>query len=78
MNSNVSDELLLEHMKAVRAELCSMRDDIRSLRSEVRAVKGHVAVLVQSDLDRDGRQEEIFSRLDRIERRLDLAESPAE
>lgn len=53
MSERVTSELLLEHMKAMQGGLSDVRQQLLSLTLEVRAVKGHVAVLVQSDLLRE-------------------------
>lgn len=85
MPDNVTNELLLEHMKAVRAELAAMRTDIREIRD--RQTETHSAVLaVRRDQAQDaevgvhlaGRVDRLYDRLDRIERRLDLTDTPAE
>ncbi|MCD1636620.1 hypothetical protein K7H91_22955 [Martelella mediterranea] len=74
MADNVTNELLLEHLKALREDAKMAREERREIRDEIRAIKAHVAALVQSDLNRDGQQASIYARLDRIERRLELSE----
>lgn len=74
MADNVTNELLLEHLKALRHDAQLARDERREIRDEIRTVKAHVAALVQSDLNRDGQHASIYARLDRIERRLELSD----
>tara|TARA_B100000614_G_scaffold239292_1_gene238733 strand:+ start:486 stop:716 length:231 start_codon:yes stop_codon:yes gene_type:complete len=74
MADNVTNELLLEHLKVLREDAKMAREERREIRDEIRAIKAHVAALVQSDLNRDGQQASIYTRLDRIERRLELSD----
>ena len=85
MPENVTNELLFEQMKAIRSELADMRDDLRELRD--RQVETHTAVLaVRRDQINDAetganlavRVDRLADRLERIERRLDLVDAPAE
>ena len=72
MADNVTNEVLLEHLKALHNESKVARQERREIRDEIRAVKGHVAALVQSDLNRDSQQGNLHARIERIERRLEL------
>ena len=78
MAENVTNELLLEHLKQIQAKLSDHDERFTRVENELRAIKAHVAGLVQSDLTRDTDQASIQYRLDRIERRLDLVDAPAE
>ncbi|MEO1564174.1 MAG: hypothetical protein AAFR98_12120 [Pseudomonadota bacterium] len=75
MAENVTNELLLENLKAIRDELGGMRGEMAEVRGEMRAMKSHLLGLVQSDLTRDSESATIKARLDVIERRLGLAET---
>ena len=74
MTDNVTNELLLETLKAVQAKLSRVADDIADIKTDMRGVKGHMAAFMQSEVAQDGTLAAIQSRLDRIERRLDLHE----
>lgn len=78
MSENVTNELLLEHLKRLHDEARNARLERKEIRGELRAIKAHVVALVQSDLNRDSQQGSVYERLDRIERRLDLVDAPAE
>jgi predicted trehalose synthase len=80
MSDNV-ENLLLEHLRAIRTDLAGLREDLRELKT--RQTETHTAVLglrrdqihdaettahIQSKMDR------FDERIDRIERRLDLRE----
>ncbi len=81
MTDNVTNELLLEHMKALRTELAAMREDIRELRD--RQNETHSAVLaVRRDQAHDAeigvhlaaRVDRLYDRLQRVEKRLELSD----
>ncbi len=78
MAENVTSELILEHLKALREDAKNARLERHEIRDEIRAMKAHLAGLVQSDLNRDSQQGNVFQRLERIERRLELTDAPAE
>ena len=72
-----AEKLALEHLRAIRAEMATLREEVRDLRQRVSSVERHLAN-IQSDVAN------IHRRLDhhgdrpaRIERRLELAETPA-
>ena len=71
MTENVTNELLLETLKASQAKVA---DDIADLKTDMRGVKGHMAAFMQSEVAQDGTLASIQSRLERIERRLELHE----
>lgn len=74
MADNVTNELLLETLKAIQSKLSKVADDIVDLKSDMRGVKGHMAAFMQSEIAQDGALASIQSRLERIERRLELQE----
>ena len=78
MPDNVTNELILEHLKALQEDAKIARLERHEIRDEIRALKTHMAALVQSDLNRDSQQGSVYQRLERIEQRLNLADAPAE
>ena len=78
MTGNVTNEPILEHLKAIGEDARNARLERHEIRDEIRAIKAHVAGLVQNDLNRDSQQGNVFVRPDRIERRRELTDAPAE
>ncbi|HTJ58463.1 MAG TPA: hypothetical protein VL418_12955 [Devosiaceae bacterium] len=71
------ENLVLEHLRAIRSDIAGLKDDMRGVRSEQTAVR--LELRAQST-----RIEQMIEdiaglkvRLDRIDRRLDLADAPA-
>lgn len=74
MAENVTNELLLETLKAIQTKIAKVADDITDLKTDMRGIKGHMAAFMQSEVAQDGSLASIQARLDRIERRLELQE----
>ena len=72
--TNVTNELILEHLKAIQGKLSTMADDLTDVKADMRGLKTHMAGFMQSEVAQDGVLASIRARLDRIERRLDLSE----
>lgn len=75
--------LVLEHLRAIRTEIAGLRDDVREIKHRQNDMARQIAALrreqagdaettahVEARLDRFG------ERLERIERRLDIADDP--
>ena len=73
MNEKV-ENLLLEHMRAIRSDISRLADDMRVTRSEMTSLRQHMAGI--STLQDQGHVDiaSIKSRLERIEPRLDLVD----
>ncbi|MFY7778922.1 MAG: hypothetical protein ACOVQ8_11585 [Elstera sp.] len=72
--TNVANELILEHLKAIQGKLSTMADDLTDVKADMRGLKTHMAGFMHSEVAQDGVLASIRARLDRIERRLDLSE----
>ena len=72
MADNVTNELLLEHLKAIQGKLARHDDAFQRLEAEIRVLKTHVYGLVQAEMGRDPDMASLLVRIERIERRLEL------
>ena len=72
MPDNVTNQLLLEHLKAIQAKLATMDDQINELHADVRGLKSHMPGFLPSEIARDSTIATMQERPDRIERRLEL------
>ncbi|MGR3501013.1 hypothetical protein [Pseudaestuariivita sp.] len=75
MAENVTNELLLEHLKRMQDRLNGLENGQKDIMAELRSHKSILGALVSSESIQDGRIAEISVRLDRIEARLDLKEA---
>jgi hypothetical protein len=71
---NVTNELLFELLKAIRADIGRLAERMERMEGEMRVIRGHIAALVQSDLNRSSELASRILRVDRIERRLELTD----
>jgi len=74
MADNVTNELLLETLKAMQAELTAVADSVVDVKTDMRSLKGHMDAFMQSEVTQDGALASTQARIDRIERRLELAD----
>ena len=73
MNEKV-ENLVLEQLRAIRGEIARMAEDMRGLRTEMMSVRHHVRGLELSQDVHHGDIASMKDRLDRIEKRLELAD----
>jgi hypothetical protein len=72
--SNPNDNLVLEHLRAIRADMSSMREDMSGMRAEVLIIRQHMAGLLGAQTLHDAEIAGLRTRLDRIEKRLELVD----
>ena len=72
--SSGAESLVLEHRRAMRADMTRLADDMRTMRTEMTALRHQVAAVVTLQEHDPTDIATIKARLDRIERRLDLVE----
>jgi hypothetical protein len=73
MNEKV-ENIVLEHLRHIRPDVASMREEMGGMRSEMLIIRQHMAGLLGAQTLQDGEIASLKSRLDRIERRLELAD----
>jgi hypothetical protein len=71
MSENV-ENLMLEHLRAIRADMGSMKEEMSGMRAEMLIIRQHMAGLLGAQTLHDGEIANIKVRVDRIERRLEL------
>lgn len=72
MTDNVTNELLLEHLKSIQAKLVRHDEAFQRIEGEIRVLKSHIYGLVQAEMGRDPDLASLLLRIERIERRLEL------
>ena len=72
MSDQVTNQLLLKHLKAIQSNLSSTANDVGDLKSDMRGLKSHLAGFMQSEVAQDSAIATMQTRLERIERRLEL------
>jgi DNA anti-recombination protein RmuC len=70
----VTNELMFEVLKSLQNDLGGLKDDMRDVKEELRAVRGHMLATQQDIANIYSILARHDGRLDRIERRLELAE----
>lgn len=73
MNEKV-EHLILEHLRAMRADMSSLKEEMSGVRAEMLVMRQHMAGLLGSQVLHDGELAGIKVRLDRLEKRMELSE----
>ena len=68
------DNLMLEHLRAIRGEMGKMADWMHTMSVEMTAIRQHLAGVVTIQEHDHGDIAAIKMRLERIEKRLELAD----
>jgi ACT domain-containing protein len=68
------ENLVLEHLRAIRGEMTKMADWMHTMSVEMTAIRQHLAGVVTIQEHDHGDIASIKDRLNRIERRLDLVD----
>ena len=68
------ENLMLDHLRAIRGEMARMADYMQGMRAEMTSLRQHLAGVVTLQEHDHGDIAAIKSRLERIEQRLELAD----
>jgi hypothetical protein len=68
------ENILLEHLRAIRGDISRMADDMRTMRTEMTAFRQHVSGVVTIQDHDHVDLAALKIRLDRIEKRLGLTD----
>jgi len=69
-----ASNLVLEHLRHIRAAVDAIRDDIRDLKTRVTSMEISVATLLGADAAKSDRIDRLEDRIDRLERRLEISQ----
>jgi hypothetical protein len=69
-----TDNLVLEHLRPIRSDIARLANRMETMSVELTAIRQHLGGVVTIQDHDHGDIAEIKSRLDRIERRLELTE----
>ena len=70
------ESLILEYLRGIRADISSMKQDIRELKLRMTSLETHVGSLFGDVIRQNARLDSIDERLTRIEHRLELQPVP--
>ena len=75
------DNLVLEHLRAIRADLSTVKEDVREIKHRMTNVEAAIGGLKRDQAadyvqlaEQHGRYDRLVERVERIERRLELQE----
>lgn len=74
MTDNI-EHLILEHLKAIRADVSSLKADMREVKMRLLSLESYQAAMHTDSVHHSTRMEELEQRIERVERRLDLRDN---
>ncbi len=69
-----TENLVLEHLRAIRGDIAEIKGDLHFLRQRVGALEQHMATLITMIPTYNDELEKLRKRVSRIERRLELTD----
>jgi hypothetical protein len=69
------DGLVLEHLRAIRADSADTRRDIRDVKARFASIESYIATLHHDQTRTGFTIDEIVNRIERLEKRLSLADA---
>lgn len=72
--STTPENLVLEMLRAIRADLAEVKADVRDLKLRMNSLDRHLAALTTDRADTLERYDRLAERVARIERRLELSD----
>ena len=69
-----TNNLVLEHLRHIRARVDGLTDDMRQVILRLGSVERHLGGVHISDVNQNAEIDRIKERLDRVERRLELTD----
>ena len=70
------ESLVLEHLRAIRADIADLKDRMTSVEVQLSAIGQQLGALTTAVYSGKSEMDTVKRRLDRIERRLELSDSP--
>ena len=74
MTDNI-ENLILEHLRALRADVSSIKADVRDLKLRMSSMENYMASFHLEIARHGSKFDEVDARIDRIERRLELRDN---
>jgi len=72
--SEHTDNLVIELLRQMRADIAAIKDEMSLMRTEMRLMRQHMAAIMGTQILHDEEIATLKVRVDRIERRLELVD----
>lgn len=71
-----TQNIVLEHLRHIRGRVDHLSDEMRNMNVRMAAIEGHMASLVTGGVGQNSEIDRLKRRVDRIELRLELTDTP--
>jgi predicted nuclease with TOPRIM domain len=69
-----SENLVLEHLRAIRTDMGQLKEGVDRVELRLASIEGHIASFQLSETRQNSELDKLCQRIDRIEKRLELAD----
>ncbi len=76
MNNDNIENLILERLKAMHADIGDIKRDVHEVKMRMGSLESHLAAVYGDVVRHSARLEELDERLLRVEKRLELRDAP--
>jgi predicted nuclease with TOPRIM domain len=70
-----TDNIILEHLRALRADLAELKNDMRDVKARLGSIENYIAILHGDQARSGGRIDDLVMRVERLEKRTGLIEA---
>jgi len=70
-----ADNLVLEHLRAIRLDLTELKNDMRDVKARLGSIENYIAILHGDQARSGGRIDDLVQRVERLEKRTGLIEA---
>lgn len=72
MTEKITNELMYETLKGLQTDMSEVRRDVRAIKDEITSLRMIMGEFIKTDARRESDLASLASRVERIERRLDI------
>ena len=73
--NNGLDNIILEHLRALRADVGDVKNDMRDVKARVASIESYIATLHTDQARTSVKLDDIVQRVERLEKRAGLVEA---
>jgi archaellum component FlaC len=73
--TSTSDNIVLEHLRAIRADVGDVKSDLRDVKARLASIESYIATLHGDQARTGSKLDDIVQRVERLEKRTGLIEA---
>jgi len=73
--NTTTDSLVLEHLRAIRADTTDIKSEIRDIKARIASIESYIATLHGDQIRTSIKMDELAQRVERLEKRVGLLDA---